>query len=190
MIRKNLDLVLPLTVFYVLIAVFCLFLATFVFQVGSLTQLHYLGAGLAAWTLCEYLMHRFVLHEPSHPRTIGEWHGHVFHHGAPKHRDEMVFPIRGSIPALMIFAILIAIVVRAWGAFFCVVPGFITGYLAYEWIHFGAHYHRTNNVLMKRVYLNHRRHHHLDSRRFYGTTTPLWDIVFRTGLRPGERRLP
>jgi sterol desaturase/sphingolipid hydroxylase (fatty acid hydroxylase superfamily) len=61
--------------------------------------------------------------------------------------------------------------------------GLIVGYLSYEFIHYGIHQMPWLRRLVKPLASHHLHHHYADDTRCFGVTSPLWDIVFRTGRR-------
>jgi dihydroceramide fatty acyl 2-hydroxylase len=139
-------------------------------------------AGVGAWSLLEYLLHRFVFH--FEPDT--EWGRrlhfviHGVHHDYPHDPMRLVMPPSVSVPlAIVFFLLFTALLGPAWGlpAF----AGLILGYLIYDMTHYHVHHHRAKNKLSLMVRRYHYRHHFQQSDRGYGVTSPLWDRVFRTG---------
>jgi sterol desaturase/sphingolipid hydroxylase (fatty acid hydroxylase superfamily) len=120
------------------------------------------AGGVVAWTLCEYVVHRFVLHDliPT---------GHRLHHARP------------DVPVLAVFW-------QIWLSFalayFVAGGDFLSGGLiAYAWylfVHHCAH-HRPGNV--PTPLLKHHSSHHRFASRNYGVSTTIWDRVFGTLLR-------
>jgi sterol desaturase/sphingolipid hydroxylase (fatty acid hydroxylase superfamily) len=137
--------------------------------------------GVVAWSLTEYLLHRFVFHlEPDSPwgrRLHFVIHG--VHHDFPHDPMRLVMPPSVSIPLAIAFWFLFrAIAGPAWA-----LPsfaGFLLGYLVYDMAHYHMHHHRSKNPLSLALRRYHYRHHFQQSDRGFGVTTPLWDRVFRT----------
>jgi hypothetical protein len=115
--------------------------------------------GVVVWTLLEYLVHRFVLHDFFPVR-------HGMHHANP---DEPVLTVFWQIWAC--FAVVYFV---ADGAF---LAGALGAYAWYLFVHHSAH-HGPNNLLLS-LLKHHKTHHRLASRNF-GVSTSLWDHVFRT----------
>ncbi len=65
--------------------------------------------------------------------------------------------------------------------------GFTIGYLMYDYIHFHTHFGQSRSRLAKSLRRRHLQHHFACPDRLYGVSSPLWDYVFRTHLRRGER---
>ena len=119
-------------------------------------------AGVVAWTLAEYVVHRFVLHGLIPTQ-------HALHHANP---DAAVLNIFWQIWACFALIYLIA-----GGAFLA------GGLFAYSWYLFVHHRaHHGPDRLSLRLLKHHRRHHQFATRN-YGVSTTLWDRAFRTILR-------
>jgi hypothetical protein len=120
------------------------------------------AGGVIAWTLAEYIVHRFVLHGFAPTE-------HRLHHANP---DEAVITIFWQI--WICFALVYLI---AGGAF---VAGALVAYTWYLFVHHCAH-HGPDKLPLP--LLKHHRSHHRFAARNYGVSTTLWDHVFGTMLR-------
>jgi dihydroceramide fatty acyl 2-hydroxylase len=138
-------------------------------------------AGVLAWTLVEYLMHRFLFHFPartSRGRVLAFLvHGH--HHLHPDDPGRITAtPIQFGLLALLAGGLShLALGPRLWAA---ALAGFLIGYLAYEALHFRAHHGSPRTALGRALRRHHLRHHHASARARWGISSPLWDWVFRT----------
>lgn len=141
--------------------------------------------GLGAWTLLEYVLHRFVFHwRPQGPRGR-QFHFlmHGIHHLDPWDPTRLVFPpLLGLGIAAPIFALL-------WLALplpeaLATMGGLLSGYLVYDMTHYHVHHRACRTRWGKFLKKYHLAHHHKHPYAMYGVSSPLWDIVFRTG-RPG-----
>jgi sterol desaturase/sphingolipid hydroxylase (fatty acid hydroxylase superfamily) len=119
------------------------------------------AGGFVAWALCEYLVHRFVLHDLVHT-------GHRLHHTSP---DEPVLVIFWQIWAC--FAVVYFI---AGGVF---LAGTLIAHAWYLFVHHAAH---GQDKVPARLLLHHANHHRLATRN-YGVSATFWDRVFGTMLR-------
>jgi len=139
-------------------------------------------AGLAWWTLLEYLLHRFVFHR--FPRTLGR--RHLQHHARLKERRLAMAPAVSALGGVAIHA---AVFLGAFGvpAGAPLLAGLVAGYAAYEWVHFATHYVVPRGRLLKALRRHHLIHHHAQPAARYGVTSPLWDWVFGT-LPPAPGR--
>jgi sterol desaturase/sphingolipid hydroxylase (fatty acid hydroxylase superfamily) len=120
------------------------------------------GGGVVAWTLAEYIVHRFVLHHLA-PRE------HALHHANP---DRAVLTIFWQI--WVCFALVYFI---AGGVF---VAGTLVAYAWYLFVHHCAH-HSPDKIPLP--LLKHHRSHHQFATRNYGVSTTLWDHVFGTVMK-------
>jgi sterol desaturase/sphingolipid hydroxylase (fatty acid hydroxylase superfamily) len=120
------------------------------------------AGGVVAWTLAEYLVHRFVLHGFAPIE-------HQLHHANP---DGAVLAIFWRI--WICFALVYLI---AGGAF---VAGALVAYAWYLFVHHCAH-HGPDKLPLP--LLKHHQSHHRFASRNYGVSTTLWDHVFGTMLR-------
>jgi sterol desaturase/sphingolipid hydroxylase (fatty acid hydroxylase superfamily) len=118
--------------------------------------------GLAAWTLAEYITHRFVLHAIAPVQ-------HGIHHARPQDGIDKIF-----WQIWLAFAVVYLI---AGGA---LLAGVLVAYAWYLYVHYCAHH---NSAILPASLLKHHRDHHRFARRNYGVTTRLWDRVFGTMLR-------
>jgi sterol desaturase/sphingolipid hydroxylase (fatty acid hydroxylase superfamily) len=143
--------------------------------------------GYAVWTLTEYWLHRVVFHyEPE--RGLGarlHWMIHGVHHDHPNDPRRLVMPPTASVPLATLFGVLFwAVLGSHWWMPFT--AGFLTGYLAYDMIHYHVHHHRPRTRVGRRLRELHMRHHFQDDERGFGVSAPYWDHVFGT---PPERRV-
>ncbi|GCL61811.1 sterol desaturase family protein [Pseudaquabacterium pictum] len=138
------------------------------------------AAGAAAWTLAEYLLHRFVLHGLP---PFKAWH--VLHHQRPRALICGPTLLSSTLIGGLVF-------VPAWwllGAAHAqaLTLGLVLGYLAYGVVHHGAH-HGGGGAWMRARRRWHALHHHAPAPGGYGVSTGLWDHVFATVPTPGCRR--
>jgi sterol desaturase/sphingolipid hydroxylase (fatty acid hydroxylase superfamily) len=140
-------------------------------------------AGWFVWTFYEYWLHRTFLHDnplkkippwgPRHARHHADMHNKW---GTPAHQPT-TFPL---------------VCVQAYG-FYLLFPqaagmafavGFVVGYLAFEVMHWNLHYWPASTQWGREIRKIHNYHHEVDIRCNYGTSTGLWDRVFRTFHAP------
>ncbi len=142
--------------------------------------------GLFLWTFAEYTLHRFLFHhKPTSPlqeRIFFLFHG--IHHAQPQVKTRLVMPLPVSIPMAALFFGLFYVVLGRWlGAPQWVAPlmaGFLTGYLAYDLIHYATHHLPMRSGYAKYIKRYHMQHHYKDPNTRYGVSSPVWDWVFRT----------
>jgi sterol desaturase/sphingolipid hydroxylase (fatty acid hydroxylase superfamily) len=160
------------------------------------------AAGALAWTLVEYVIHRFVFHPPqwieNETRAVTASLGrddavlpalpslrhkfyflvHGVHHDYPNDSGRLVMPPSVSIPLAIVFFFLFRwlLGVAAWATF----GGFVAGYLAYDTTHYLTHHSAGRTALGRYQKKRHFRHHYYDSTRNFGISLPLWDLLFGT----------
>ncbi|MDP9124423.1 MAG: sterol desaturase family protein [Pseudomonadota bacterium] len=134
----------------------------------------WIAAGLVAWSLIEYLFHRFLLHGMS---PFREWH--ALHHARPTARI--------ASPTLFSAALIAGLVALPawlmWGGWpACALTlGVTFGYYAYAITHHATHHWRAAGPWARGRKRWHAAHHHAnDAARCFGVTSGIWDVVFRT----------
>jgi sterol desaturase/sphingolipid hydroxylase (fatty acid hydroxylase superfamily) len=144
--------------------------------------------GFVAWTLIEYLLHRYVFHlvpEADFDSKLKQFMVHGYHHEFPNDRMRLVAPLLLSAPiGLVVAAAYFALLGRYhWQVWFA---GTAVGYLAYDWIHYYTHHFRPTTRLGRFLRRYHMEHHYKDSDSHFGISSPLWDWVFGTAKAKGE----
>jgi dihydroceramide fatty acyl 2-hydroxylase len=153
-------------------------------RVGLLSAIALALGGYGVCTLREYWLHRILYHfEPEDGLGARlHWMIHGVHHDHPNDPMRLVMPPSASIPLALAFYGLFWLVLgsdaaTAFGA------GFLTGYLAYDMIHFAVHHYRPKSRVGRKLRELHMRHHFQDDERGFGVSAPYWDRVFRTAPR-------
>lgn len=134
------------------------------------------------WTFFEYFFHRYINHLDEHfPNS--EWAEriafilHGIHHEYPRDRERLIMP---PIPGLLIAG---ALIFGYWivlgDLMFIFMPGFMTGYLLYTYVHIRVHKPNVPSFL-KTQYRHHALHHYKYPEKAFGVSTTLWDRIFRT----------
>lgn len=147
---------------------------------GLAASLGLFALGALAWTLLEYLMHRFLFHFPAKgdPGKVTTFIVHGHHH---VHPDE---PSRLAATPVQ-FLSLLALMWGLWrltlgDAWTIALAGTMTGYLAYEAVHHVVHHGSGGGPILRALRRHHLAHHHGGERSRWGISSPLWDWVFRT----------
>ncbi|MFN0089059.1 MAG: sterol desaturase family protein, partial [Acidimicrobiales bacterium] len=133
------------------------------------------AVGGAAWTLSEYVLHRWIMHGP---RALGPAaKEHQLHHAEPALTSPALRAVAyGGVAAAGVG------VRRVCGA--GVALGWSAGYAAYEQLHWRAHHRPAACELERRRRVRHFAHHFVSARVNFGVTTSLWDRVFGTYAPP------
>lgn len=134
------------------------------------------------WTFFEYFFHRYINHLDEHfpnselaERIAFILHG--IHHEYPRDRERLIMP---PIPGLLIAGLLIfGYWILLGDVMFIFMPGFMTGYLLYTYVHIRVHKPNVPSFL-KTQHRHHALHHYKYPEKAFGVSTTLWDRVFRT----------
>jgi sterol desaturase/sphingolipid hydroxylase (fatty acid hydroxylase superfamily) len=139
-------------------------------------------AGVAAWTLLEYLVHRFVFHRHSVGRRL-----HQLHHDHPSDPEAERSSLSTPLLAFPVGSLLIGVAgVQDGSAIFA---GLLLGYLAFIIVHYAVHRWPVEpNSWLYSAKMRHLTHHRLENCN-YGVTTIFWDIVFRTNAGSISQRI-
>jgi len=130
--------------------------------------------GLVAWTLVEYVLHRFVLHGIP---PFKAWHAE--HHRRPRALVGTPTILSAALIAALVFfpALVLSDLWRACALAF----GLLTGYLVYAIVHHATHHWRVDDAWLRQVKRHHALHHvSIVASGRYGVSSAFWDFVFRT----------
>jgi sterol desaturase/sphingolipid hydroxylase (fatty acid hydroxylase superfamily) len=150
-------------------------------QINLLVFAVVFAAGVLAWTVTEYFIHRFIFHFKPKQAWGQRLHFifHGVHHDYPKDALRLVMPPSVSIPLAFIFYGFYGLFVPA-PYLYVLFAGLVTGYLAYDMIHYAIHHGNFKSAFWKKIQRHHAVHHYSDASRGYGVSSPLWDKVFKT----------
>jgi cyclopropane-fatty-acyl-phospholipid synthase len=127
--------------------------------------------GLAAWTVIEYIFHRFILHGL---QPFRGWHDE--HHQRPRAR--ICTPTVFSASLILVLVFLPAWAIGSEWSACAVTLGVLSGYFSYAVLHHAAHHWRSDNEWLKRRKRWHALHHHSNEPACFGVTSSFWDRVF------------
>jgi sterol desaturase/sphingolipid hydroxylase (fatty acid hydroxylase superfamily) len=139
--------------------------------------------GLGVFTLVEYAIHRWLLHDP---RSV-LYQAHEAHHIDPESAAAFLFPASFIVLMPIWFVLTAGLHVHGASFFLC---GFSAGYFYYGALHHFEHTTRINQIPFRWLqgrWAAHSVHHHLDNRN-YGVMTSFWDYVFGTHQRQVKRK--
>lgn len=136
--------------------------------------------GFMAFTLVEYLMHRYVFHltPTTEKREKFAYTVHGVHHDYPKDKDRLAMPIPLSLALSTGFFFLFQFIMGV--NVFGFLPGFLMGYAYYLWIHYMVHAFQPPKNFWKVLWVHHGIHHYKDPGNAFGVSSPFWDLVFGT----------
>lgn len=135
-------------------------------------------AGVAGWTLLEYVLHRFVLHGL---RPFSDWH--AAHHARPAALICAPTLLSAGLIAGGVFAPA-WMLGTAWQAS-ALTLGVLAGYLAYATTHHAVHHWRGHGPWLLARKRWHARHHQprVGTAPCFGVTSGVWDRVFGSAGR-------
>jgi sterol desaturase/sphingolipid hydroxylase (fatty acid hydroxylase superfamily) len=152
-------------------------------ELAGLYRLNLVLLGFIAWTLLEYLVHRFAFH---HLYSLGR-RLHQLHHDHPNDPDAERSSLSTPLLAFPVGCLLIGTAgVQDGSALFA---GLLSGYLVFIFVHYAVHRWTIEpNSWLYSAKMRHLTHHRFDNCN-YGVTTIFWDIVFRSNARIVAERL-
>lgn len=144
-------------------------------------------AGVAAWTLTEYLLHRFLGHVHKGKNFFKA--EHLLHHSkanyfAPAYKKALL-AVAVSVTLVAVISLFTSVMVA--GAF---ILGFVSMYGIYEMMHF--RFHSKEPIAAPFIILrkHHFYHHFHNPKMNHGLTTRFWDRVFGTFRRVEQVNVP
>ena len=146
------------------------------------TQVLWGAIGFVAWTLTEYVLHRFVFHYKPRSAFGRKLHflAHGVHHLDPWDPTRLVFPpLAGLIIASGLFGLWVLVIGLPLAT--PAMGGLLIGYLLYDMTHYYTHHGKPRGRWGKYLKRYHLEHHHRYWELLFGVSQPFWDIVFRTG---------
>ncbi len=161
--------------------------AYFTFHKSPVNLISFFLTGALAFTLVEYLMHRYLYHLPGvYEEGKVPYAIHGVHHKYPKDKKILVMPpLISVLLASLIFGIFYLLLGENGFAF---TGGFLFGYAAYLCVHYIVHAFKPPKNFFKQLWINHSIHHYVDDEKAFGVSSPLWDYVF--GTMPDKKKKP
>lgn len=138
------------------------------------------AAGLAVWTLTEYVAHRWFLHSNKRDRAFRTDVAapHTIHHRRPLETSTIARV--GGVSGIAAGAYGAA----AFGVPGALAAGWATGYVTYDITHWFAHHRPARTKWGEQLRTRHLRHHHGAPHANFGVTVDWWDQVFGTVAKP------
>jgi sterol desaturase/sphingolipid hydroxylase (fatty acid hydroxylase superfamily) len=138
------------------------------------------AVGVVAWTLLEYLIHRFSFHYTPRGR-IGMFYAymiHGVHHAFPEDDRRWLVPPVISVAISALIWLLLRTLFPV--TFHPSLAGGLAGYLVYDLSHYAMHRGPSRFEFFNRLRRRHMQHHYVTPESWFGVSTPLWDYVFGT----------
>lgn len=142
--------------------------------------------GAVAWTLLEYILHRWFHEARGSNHASRE---HLAHHARPDYfspgiQKAAVWATIASVSLVSAYLLLGAQFSMAFTL------GLSTGYIVYEWLHRLAHVIAPLTTYGANVRARHFHHHFVAPHMNHGVSTALWDHVFGTYAAPHQVPVP
>jgi len=157
--------------------------------------LAFFSAGVGAWTLLEYVVHRYVLHG-RFPEGRGpiRWFMHKYfdplhweHHARPWDGEHINGRIRDTLPFAALFVAVSFLFPLPTAPMF--VAGLLQAYILEEWVHHSVHFYHFRNRYFRYIRRHHLYHHSpKGSDVGYGLTSGFWDVLWGTRIPEADRR--
>ncbi len=154
------------------------------YGVSTLKFLGLFVIGFFIWSITEYLFHRFVFHHYPKSRIGRKIHFimHGVHHAYPNDSMRLVMPPILSIPLAAGFYVIWLLIFQSLSA--GIFAGFITGYLAYDMMHYATHHAKFLKAdWFVNIKNHHMKHHYQDPDHGFGVTSNFWDKIFKTEIK-------
>lgn len=168
---------------YVPVILAMLLLSIFYYNISALNITILSIGGVAAWTLAEYLLHRFIFHYNAKSEFGKKIHFifHGVHHDYPSDSKRLVMPPSVSMPLAVLFFFVFRLIFgeALMMPFFA---GFILGYLFYDITHYAIHHFNMHSDFWLKIKNHHMKHHYQDEYKGYGVSSPFWDVIFGTNF--------
>lgn len=148
-----------------------------------------LAFGFVAWTLTEYLAHRFTMHGTRGRGPAAR--EHLMHHAKPARTRRFIRTVGHlgmyltAVAIGLLLSLLVSTVVAA-----TIAIGWALGYTAYEGTHFHAHHHRPRGRYDLWLRRRHFHHHFVSPQSNHGVLVPWWDQLFGTEVNPDVIPVP
>jgi sterol desaturase/sphingolipid hydroxylase (fatty acid hydroxylase superfamily) len=138
------------------------------------------AGGLLTWTLCEYILHRWIFHWEPKGEGLRRFYYpmHRLHHDVQEW-DRLVTPLLMAVPFwLAFFGLFYLVLGQPW--LFPFAGGFTIGYLGYDYVHYMTHFGTPKSKMARTLRQRHLQHHFGGEDVWFGVSSQIWDYVFRT----------
>lgn len=139
--------------------------------------------GFIFWTFLEYALHRGLGHNPKLKNLFTV--EHLLHHKEVNYFAAAYKKAGGAIVVVGCSTLLIGYGI-GWANGLAFSIGLASMYLVYEFVHSYLHTHAPRNAYGVMLRKHHFYHHFNNPDKNHGVTTPFWDKIFGTYVKPQE----
>ncbi len=143
--------------------------------------------GATAWTFIEYALHNWYGHKSRGRNDFSR--EHLKHHAVFEYFTATAKKLATAVPVITLFGAAIVLLLGVVDGL-AFTFGFAVMYTTYEVLHRRIHTHAPTNGYGRWARMHHLYHHFGNSKMNHGVTTPIWDMVFGTYVRPETIRVP
>lgn len=147
-------------------------------------------AGAFLWTLGEYVLHRFAMHQLNGRGIMSREHLEHHVHSMWIYSPILLLSWLGVLVTGFLGWLPVGWLLGGPSVGIGLGLGWVVGYFFYEYQHVMAHRRAPHNAYKAFVRKHHFHHHFGHPRANHGVTTPLWDKVFGTYENPTVVRVP
>lgn len=124
-------------------------------ELSTVITVSLFALGLLAFTLTEYLMHRYVFHMATYTelRKKIQYTSHGVHHEFPKDKTRLAMPPIVSVTLSTALLLLLRLVMG--DLVFSFLPGFLMGYAGYLFVHYIIHSYQSPKNVFKILWIHH-----------------------------------
>ena len=141
--------------------------------------------GIFAWTIIEYVLHRFLFHwQPKQQFLANLTAGfHLNHHKNPNDLSLILVSPPLGLCFSTLFFVLFLLALPSFKMVVALMTGIWLGFYYYEFLHYKIHASTSSRGVPTRRRRDHLYHHFANDECCFGVTSHLWDLVFRTYRR-------
>lgn len=168
---------------YLPVVLYFAYRAIFVAGTSALQFIGFFLIGLVAWSMFEYILHRWIFHYVPKAKWALRLHFifHGVHHDYPNDVKRLVMPLSVSIPlAFGVYFALYAFMPPVY--LYPFFSAFVLGYVFYDTAHYALHHFNFKGEFWKKIKKHHMLHHYSDSTKGFGVSSELWDKIFNSGF--------
>lgn len=180
---------------FVPIVLYFLYSSFMIYSVSIISFLGLFASGVVIWTLFEYFLHRYLFHLKLDSDWGRRMHFmiHGCHHDYPNDSTRLVIPTAASLTLAVLmywvfYFFIIVLIGGTTGTLHAFFASFVTGYIAYDMMHYASHYAKWKSKWFRDIQKNHLDHHFVDPNKGFGLSNVFWDRVFGTAQESIKRK--